>query len=118
MNENEYLAVNVMGWKKSLTKRYTNAESRFGSVIDCYISDLGEVKVIFNDWNPRNNIEQAMMLLEKFDDIHLIKDSELGVGYIWGVELTGHTCFIFNFNKSLPDAIVDAVLSAKGYKDE
>ena len=105
MSENEFLTTEVMGWVNIDGLYYTSP-------------DIASATYQCNalQWNPRENIAQAMMLLDQFYDVHIMKEVDAGIKWVWGVELTGITDF--HFGSTLPDAIVNAVLKAKGFKDE
>ena len=102
MNENEFLATEVMGWSKGKT------EYQWMKGPDYMLDGI--------KFDPRKNIAQAMMLLDQFYDVHIMKEVDAGIKWVWGVELTGITDF--HFGSTLPDAIVNAVLKAKGFKGE
>ncbi len=105
MTKNEWLATEVMGWKKRSATWHTKADS--------YWSKYYQYSV--DEWNPADNIEQAFMLLKMFDDIHIMKEVNAGDQFIWEVEIKGEADSVFR--NTLPEAITEAVLQASGYYD-
>ncbi len=115
MTKNEWLATNVMGWKKSSATWHTKADSYWSKYYQYAVDER------HREWNPTDHIEQAMMLLEMFDDIYMFDDIRIMKEFnaadlcIWGVELKGKADCVFR--KTLPEAITEAVLQASGYYD-
>ena len=110
MKLKEHLAVEVMGWVRGkLTAPHSGT----------YYCDSKNEK-IWIDWDPIENIEQAFMLLDKFEQwgiscnlidngyfVSIIEWPKEGRDQEWEAE-----------DKSLPIAICLAVGKATGWKDE
>ncbi len=106
MNISEHLAVEVMGWRTELSK-LTNKPCR----TKIYITDETDPYdgwVEAATWNPPENIEQAFMCLDKFNDVNICKWKDT-----WFVQLsTAKTS-----DKSLANAISLACAEATGWKE-
>ena len=102
----EFLAAEVMGWELNTPKRN-------------YLRQTDKSHVMWEvDWRPNQNIEQAFMLLDKFNGIVEITGRAKKKGrQRWDVVLDK----MFEpeyFCDSLPFAICLAVLQARGWEDE
>ena len=108
MNIQEHLAINVMKWSEAATGWWCGINT-----------DNPKPIYAFRDYDPLTNIEQAMDLLDKFDD--------------WGIDCTPHTkhcCYINDYvdgldvtigkawSDRLPEAICQAVAKASGYETD
>ena len=98
----EFLATEVMGWHKDGPYWCDkHGEAKYGTA-----------------WHPRENIEQAMMCLERFSDYEIIKEgSILGVTIFGeeGIEVTGK--YYNNNFPILSEAISLACAHARGWKE-
>lgn len=113
MTEQEFLAVSVMGWQ-------IERDAKIPASCEAVVDKDGMAVMLFSKFNPRENIEQAMMLLDKFRGwmitagrphqpmytVNVFCDAPDGE-----IEIPKQVG-----NDSLTDAIVDAVLQAKGYE--
>lgn len=82
MNLREFLAVEVMGWKPYSAK--TGAE---WCVPDPKTKGItGKVVILQSNWNPRNNIEQAIMCAKK-------------TGLDWSITNTNGICRAYVFSE-------------------
>ena len=100
IKKNEWLAVKVMGWKDNSYGDYWDIENNQESAM-----------ISSGNWNPQENIEQAMRLLDTFEYGSIFKDRKL------------YRCFVGNCNDGYQDesvsiAITEAVLKASGYYNE
>ena len=106
MTLDEFLAIEVMGWKKQNTTSpvwWLDAKTRAGMHL-------------IKDWSPTTNIEQAMMCLERFQGWTI---GEVDIGNSRGfmvvmAEKGWRGCQ----HESLPMAISLACARAKGWGDE
>ncbi len=107
--ENEWLAIEVMGWRRG-TKQ--------DAVCDAtpqYVDPQGDkIYLYVLGWNPRENIEQAFMLLDKFDDVEIYREEDIDGWVAWFANINHSGTFHSNESPSV--AIVNAVLSASGYQ--
>jgi len=101
---NEHLAREGMGWECL----------RFSPIHDGFHYKTPQGKMYYDDWNPCENIEQAFMVLEKFEDWTVAKIQPSG----------DYGCLIGDFNsdcrkrnKSLPLAISLAAARATGWTE-
>ena len=78
------------------------------------LSDFEQASIHVKDWNPRENIEQAIMCLEHFDTYHI---NAFSTGNI-SVQVTKGKDRWRREAKTLPLAISLACARAKGWKDD
>lgn len=107
MNELEFLATKVMEWRLDrLTKWHSEYDWTYTPV--WWRPKLKPLKVA--NFNPRENIEQAMGLLVKLGPWY-IEDDGLGT-----ITVCVRTFKRQGSTEELPSLITDAVLQAKGYE--
>jgi len=104
---NRKLAIDVMGWViKSTFYNYP----REGLIEEYHESNrLGIPIINVSRWNPRENIEQAFEVLEKFDAWECRKHP-LGMSFACLVFDGKNSCV--SFEKTLEEAICNAAISA------
>lgn len=105
MDINEHLALNLMGWTKHPDERYpTNPET--------YKDKDGDYKFMDFCWDPRKNMEQAFMCLDKFEWWRIDRSSQR-----YYVSIYQDRGFDIK-EKSLSKAISLACAKATGWEDE
>ena len=112
MTELEHLAVNVMGWEIYDDAYWGKGEPN-PDELKFEIYPSGES--MHTHWNPREDIAQAHMLLDQFDDVVLYKYTTRALGVYWDVSIKDQKTV---YADSLPHAIVDAVLQASNYHEK
>ena len=101
MNLNEFLAVEVMGWTQGETKYQWN-DKHGNRMLDGIL------------WKPTENIEQAMMCLDQFDEWEIFKEKN----YYVEIDPFNNSVKKRMCSDFLPIAITRACAKAKGWKDE
>ena len=113
MNINEFLATEVMGWRRKKGHHDTNGPILHAHYIDPANKDFW---LDAHDWNPTENIEQAMMCLEQIDShkgyVEIFRGKS---GWPWSVRFRPNDEYVGD--ESLPMAISLACARAAGWKE-
>lgn len=112
ISKEEFLAVNVMGWKYELSK-ITNKPCKTGIYMAGEDLDSCDSWMESCHWNPSSDIEQAHMLLDKFEGMVQIGRGDKPDW--WNVSLNGMNPFV---DDVLTFAITEAVLIESGYYND
>jgi hypothetical protein len=111
---NEFLAVEVMGWLPSRESTIIHAAYFDPKKYDeKFASDEQGYEFLIKDWNPSENIEQAMMCLDQYQIWRIDKGWN---NYYLSIYRGSDHIFAKNENRTL--AISLACARAKGWKDE
>lgn len=111
MDKNEFLATQVMGWE--CFKEWGDGSP----IVSGLAYKAEEIEQIILYWNPSESIEQAFMLLHTFDFTRIYSDLGTHVVNIDQLDNGEVTRYEGLSDKSLPEAITEAVLKASGYED-
>lgn len=108
ISKEEWLAVNVAGLRLKKDSKHSSNPS--------FYYDGDKLFCIDSDWKPFVNIEQAFMLLSKFEmyKIHYLNGSRRVDIYTSTMDAKGNIRFSISY-ESLMESIVECVLKVSGY---
>lgn len=118
MNLNEHLAINVMGWEVTTTIAWLELGKQNYYTPDPDAKDSKRLRCVVDSWLPSENIEQAMSLLDGFDQTVIESWNGANKNRYHRVTVETETELkTGDMNKSLPMAISLVCAKATGWEE-